>query len=267
MGKAQADLISASGLEDRRRAAVLAIWASSTLDESIQRLQQTLDGSRKVAELAHLLEEIGPAKMEVIRAVRRAAVMMVTSLSQSQSTSRCRELGITQHLKKPVSQTDLLRTILGLLGRVEQAAPVPLDQVEEKREAARHILLAEDNTINQKVATTFLQKMGHSVVVAANGQKALQALEKEAFDLVLMDVQMPEMDGFAATAAIRAHEQTTGNHISIIAMTAHAMKGDRERRLDAGMDDYISKPINQQDFKAAIQRSPLPSGRAKAATT
>jgi signal transduction histidine kinase/DNA-binding response OmpR family regulator len=197
----------------------------------------------------------------------RAAVMMVTSLSQSQSTSRCRELGITQHLKKPVSQTDLLRTILGLLGRVEQAAPVPLDQVEENGEAARHILLAEDNTINQKVATTLLRKMGHFVVVAANGQKALQALEKESFDLVLMDVQMPEMDGFAATAAIRAHEQTTGSHISIIAMTAHAMKGDRERCLEAGMDDYISKPISQQDLKAAIQRSPLPSGRAKAATT
>ena len=134
---------------------------------------------------------------------------------------------------------------------------VSLDQVQEKRETALHILLAEDNTINQRVAVALLQKMGHSVVVAANGQKALQALATEAFNLVLMDVQMPEMDGFAATAAIRAQEQTAGDHIPIIAMTAHAMKGDRERCLNAGMDDYISKPINLQDLKAAIQRSPL----------
>jgi CheY-like chemotaxis protein len=108
--------------------------------------------------------------------------------------------------------------------------------------------------------------MGHSVVVAANGQKALQAFATEAFDLVLMDVQMPEMDGFAATAAIRAQEQT-GSHIAIIAMTAHAVKGDRERCLNAGMDDYISKPISQQDLKAAIQRNPLAPDKAKAATT
>jgi two-component system sensor histidine kinase/response regulator len=196
----------------------------------------------------------------------RATVMMLTSLSQSQNSSRCREIGITRYLKKPISQADLLRTILGVLGRVEQIAPVS-GQVQEKGETALHILLAEDNTINQRVATALLQKMGHSVVVAANGQKALQALEKEAFDLVLMDAQMPEMDGFAATAAIRSQEKITGNHISVIAMTAHAMKGDRERCLDAGMDDYISKPISQQDLKAVIQRSALPSAKAKAATT
>ena len=195
-----------------------------------------------------------------------ATVMMLTSPSQSQQTSRCRELGVTHYLKKPISQADLLRTILGLLGRVEQAEPVSLRPVEEKRETARHILLAEDNTINQKLAVALLQRMGHSVVVAGNGQKALQALAQEAFDLVLMDVQMPEMDGFAATAAIRVQEQTTGNHIPVIAMTAHAMKGDRERCLDAGMDDYISKPVNQQDLKAVIQRSTLLSAKAKAAT-
>jgi signal transduction histidine kinase/DNA-binding response OmpR family regulator len=196
-----------------------------------------------------------------------ATVMMLRSLKQSQHSSRCRELGITRHLKKPISQADLLRTILGLLRRVEQAAPVSLDQVQEKGETARHILLAEDNTINQKVATTLLQKMGHSVVVAGNGQLALQALEKETFDLVLMDVQMPEMDGFAATAAIRAQEQDTGDHISVIAMTAHAMKGDRERCLDAGMDDYISKPISRHDLKAVIERSAVRPAKAKAAVT
>jgi signal transduction histidine kinase/DNA-binding response OmpR family regulator len=194
----------------------------------------------------------------------RATVMMLTSLSQTQRTISCQELGITHHLKKPISQADLLRTIQKQLGRVEKV-PLALEQLKEKPETARHILLAEDNIINQKVATALLQKMGHSVVLAANGQKALQVLEKESFDLILMDVQMPEMDGFAATAAIRSQEKITGSHVAIVAMTAHAMKGDRERCLDAGMDDYISKPISQQDLKAVIQRSFLRSAKANAA--
>ncbi len=196
-----------------------------------------------------------------------ATVMMLTPSSQSRHTDRYRELGITHYLKKPISQADLLRTFLGLLGKVEPAAPVLVSQDQQKCETARHILLAEDNTINQKLAVTLLQRMGHTVVVAANGQKALQALAEEAFDLVLMDVQMPEMDGFAATAAIRFQERSTGSHISVVAMTAHAMKGDRERCLEAGMDDYISKPIAQQDLKAVVQRSALRSAKAKAATT
>ena len=116
------------------------------------------------------------------------------------------------------------------------------------------ILLAEDNPVNQKVAVRFLQKRGHTVVVAESGKKALDAWGKQTFDIILMDIQMPEMDGFEATARIREHEKSTSKHIPIIALTAHAMVGDRERCLAAGLDDYVSKPIDADDLFAAIQR-------------
>ena len=110
------------------------------------------------------------------------------------------------------------------------------------------MLLAEDNPVNRELTLRILSKRGHSVVVAANGRQALDALETQAFDLILMDVQMPEMDGLEATAAIRKSEAITGTHIPIIAMTAHAMKGDRERCLGAGMDAYISKPVQAEEL-------------------
>jgi two-component system, sensor histidine kinase and response regulator len=116
------------------------------------------------------------------------------------------------------------------------------------------ILLVENNLVNQKVATRFLEKKGHKVFLAESGQKALEAWRERAFDVILMDVQMAEMDGFEATAIIREQEKTSGRHTPIIAMTAHAMVGDRERCLAAGMDDYVSKPINAADLFAAIQR-------------
>jgi len=114
-------------------------------------------------------------------------------------------------------------------------------------------LIAEDNLVNQRVATRMLEKRGHSVVVATNGQKALAALEKQKFDVVLMDVQMPDVDGFQATAAIREREKLTGKHLRIIAMTAHAMEGDREKCLAAGMDGYIPKPIQAAEMVASIE--------------
>ena len=113
---------------------------------------------------------------------------------------------------------------------------------------ALRLLLAEDNAVNQRLATRLLEKRGHTVTVAANGRQAVDVLEREPFDLVLMDVQMPEMDGFEATAAIRCREQVHGGHIPIVAMTAHAMKGDRERCLAAGMDGYVSKPLQAQEL-------------------
>ena len=116
------------------------------------------------------------------------------------------------------------------------------------------VLLAEDNLVNQKVAVRFLEKRGHTVVLAESGNKALDAWRKQAFDIILMDVQMPEMDGFEATARIREQEKSTSQHIPIIALTAHAMVGNRERCLAAGMDDYVSKPINATDLFAAIDR-------------
>ena len=116
------------------------------------------------------------------------------------------------------------------------------------------ILLAEDNIVNQRLASTILKKQGHYVTVAANGREALEVLRREAFDIVLMDVQMPEVDGFEATAAIRDQERDTDTHIPIIAMTAYALKGDEERCLAAGMDGYIAKPVRPQELLAVVKR-------------
>jgi len=124
------------------------------------------------------------------------------------------------------------------------------------REASNHlrILLVEDNAVNQVLAARLLEKRGHTVIVAGNGKEALAVLEKQSFDLVFMDVQMPEMDGFAATAAIRAKEKISGNHLAVIAMTAHVMVGDRERCLAAGMDDYLTKPIRPAELTGLLAR-------------
>jgi len=117
-----------------------------------------------------------------------------------------------------------------------------------------HVLVAEDNLVNQRLATRLLEKRGHRVVVAAGGRQALEALETGPFDLVLMDVQMPEVDGLEATAAIRERESSTGEHQPIIALTAHAMKGDQERCLAAGMDGYLAKPIRPQELDAILEK-------------
>src|ERR1017187_7537593 len=129
----------------------------------------------------------------------------------------------------------------------------PRSPVEPSPSAALRILLAEDNKINQFVARRLLEKHGHTVTVAGNGYEAVSLLDREAFDVVLMDVQMPDMDGFEATAAIRVKENGTGRHIPIIAMTAHAMKGDQERCLQAGMDGYVPKPITPAVLFSAIE--------------
>ncbi|MFQ6109766.1 MAG: response regulator, partial [Candidatus Aminicenantales bacterium] len=117
-----------------------------------------------------------------------------------------------------------------------------------------HILVAEDNIVNQKVVCYMLEKQGHQVASAHNGEEVLEALEKDIFDLILMDVQMPKMNGFEATTAIREKEEQTGSHIPIIALTAHAMKGDREKCIETGMDDYISKPVKPEELFRAIER-------------
>ena len=119
---------------------------------------------------------------------------------------------------------------------------------------AARILVAEDNIVNQRVAAALLTKRGHTVTVVNNGREAVDALQRERFDLVLMDVQMPEMDGFEATAAIRRMERDTGRRVRIVAMTAHAMSGDRERCLAAGMDGYLSKPIDQRTLYAVVEQ-------------
>jgi CheY-like chemotaxis protein/two-component sensor histidine kinase len=134
------------------------------------------------------------------------------------------------------------------------AAPAPSSGDGAAAGRVVRVLIAEDNIVNQRVAAGLLTKRGHLVTVVSNGREALEALQHETFDLILMDVQMPEMDGFEATAAIRGQERISGRHVRIIAMTAHAMKGDKERCLTSGMDGYLSKPIDQRSLYAAVEQ-------------
>lgn len=183
-------------------------------------------------------------------------VMMLTSAGQRGDAARCMELGIGAYLLKPVKSADLLFTIQTMLqGECRYAARPSLITRHSIRESQRrlHILLAEDNVVNQKVATKMLERMGHTVSVASNGREAIDMMEQTRFDLVLMDVQMPVMDGFTATGLIREREKTTGEHATILAMTAHAMKGDEEKCLAAGMDGYLPKPIKANELFDALE--------------
>jgi PAS domain S-box-containing protein len=206
-----------------------------------------------------------------------ATVMMLTSGGQPGDIARCRALGIAAYLLKPIKQSDLFDSLVTVLDHSSWAEEKPEEAPTSTGEGAGRclrILLAEDNPVNQKLALRLLQKRGHQVVVAGNGKEALAALEKQPFDVVLMDVQMPEMGGFEATAAIRQkeHQDRSGTprprrHLPVIAMTAHAMKGDRERCLEAGMDGYISKPIQATELYSALEtlvqasaETPAPAG-------
>ncbi len=183
----------------------------------------------------------------------RPLLIMLSSAGQTETSPRGRASGINDHLLKPVKQSDLLDAISSGL-RMEKPA---IDRAETDARHERrplHVLLAEDAPVNQKVAIDLLERRGHNVEVANNGREALAALEAKPFDVVLMDVQMPEMDGLQATRAIRENERETGDHVPIIALTAHAMTGDRERCLEAGMDDYVSKPLHADELYAAVEQ-------------
>jgi CheY-like chemotaxis protein len=179
-----------------------------------------------------------------------AVIMMLTSSGQHGDAARCRALGVAAYLTKPVKHKELLNQIHRVVAdRTQKEKPAAAaERAPTGRDPTMepvNILLAEDNIVNQRVAVGLLRRRGHRVTVANNGREAVAALMHEPFDLVLMDVQMPEMGGLEATTAIRDHEWKTGGHTRIVAMTAHAMTGDRERCLAAGMDGYLSKPINQ----------------------
>jgi two-component system sensor histidine kinase/response regulator len=180
-------------------------------------------------------------------------VMMLTSGGQRGDAARCEELGIAAYLTKPVRQGELREAAVRVLYARQEGLVLPLVTRYSLRDKGNslkslRILLAEDNRVNQKIAIRLLEKRGHHVVLAASGKEALEALAQASFDLVLMDVHMPDMDGIAATIAIREKEKSTGLHQPVIAMTALAMKGDRERCLAAGMDGYLSKPIDLQQL-------------------
>ncbi len=188
-----------------------------------------------------------------------ATILMLSSGRLSGELDRSQDSGIAMYLTKPIKQSELLSAIVNILSTpTAEAKPALVTSARSLPEHWRplRILLAEDNPVNQRLAIRVLEKRGHTVVVAANGAEALTAFQKNAqqpFDLILMDVQMPQMDGYETTAAIRESEKTTQRHIPIIAMTAHAMSGDRERCLAAGMDDYLSKPLDASKLFEQIE--------------
>ena len=203
---------------------------------------------------------------QVLEKIRRnptlagAVIMMLSASLQLADSVRARELGAKQCLIKPVGQSELLDAILlsvGAKSEGEQMIEEPVPMPSEPKKESLRILLCEDNAVNQKLAIRLLEKSGHRVTLAATGRQGLAAWENAGgpgFDVVLMDIQMPEMDGMEATAAIRERERNSGGHIPIIAMTAHAMRGDREKCLAGGMDGYISKPIQAPELIAEIER-------------
>ncbi len=190
------------------------------------------------------------------RKFSRLPVLLLSSHPQDGERPRARQLGVSHYLTKPVQPIELLNAILETLSSAHppttHARPKP-----DQRPGVRtlKILLAEDNAVNRRLAIALLEKQGHAVVVAENGREALEAIEKAPVDLVLMDIQMPVMDGFEAIRAIRAKEQKAGGHLPIVALTAHAMRGDRERCLENGADDYVAKPIQTAELLAAMSRA------------
>jgi len=211
---------------------------------------------------AHMPEKDGFSLAERIIShpeFRSVPIVMLTSAGQAGDARRCRELGIAAYLSKPVSQAELLEAVASAISASQKKPSdrtlVTKHSLRENRRILR-ILLAEDNIVNQTLASRLLEMRGHDVTVVSNGRQALAALEKQAFDVILMDVQMPELDGFETTVAIRESEKSTRKHIPIIALTAHAMKGDKERCLAVGMDGYLSKPIRSSDLFELIERSP-----------
>jgi len=256
----------------RRWGMVPALAASGS--EATAFLGQVEASGRPFALLlidAHMPEMDGFELAEQIQkhpGISRARIIMLTSAGQRGDAARCRELGVAAYLTKPVAQSQLLDSVLEVLGAKALEAEPALITRHSLREGQQklRILLAEDNAVNQRLAVRLLEKRDHAVTVVNDGREALAALEKENFDVVLMDVQMPQLDGFEATALIREREKATGGHLTIIAMTAHAMKGDRERCLAAQMDGYVQKPIKAEELFKEIEsvagQPPAPEGRA-----
>jgi CheY-like chemotaxis protein len=264
-------VVDDSPINRRILEAQLSSWGMKpTLVDGGQRALEQLSAATAAGEpfgLA-LLDEMMPEMDGLMLAERikeephlaSCVLILLSSAGDAAVPVRARELGIARCLTKPVKRSDLLDAILlAISPEATVAEAVRPDETAGGR--ALRILLAEDGVVNQKVAVGLLRSRGHQVVVVNNGIEAIATLESEPFDAVLMDVQMPEMDGLEAAEAIRQREQATGRHVPIIAMTAHAMKGDREACLRAGMDGYVSKPIQPQALFAALdnltQQAPL----------
>jgi two-component system sensor histidine kinase/response regulator len=242
---------------------------STSVEDGEEALVQ-LSSAQNVGEpYALVLTDMHMPKMDgfsLIEQIRQrpelstAIIMMLTSAGHRGDGARCQELGVAAYLLKPIRQSELREAIARVLGAPAQKGAIPLItrySLQDARDPQTilWVLVAEDNAVNQLLATRLLEKRGHRVVMTANGREALEALAKDRFDLVLMDVQMPEMDGLQATVALREKEKEKGDgfHQPVVALTAHAMKGDQERCLAAGMDGYLTKPIGTQELDAILE--------------
>jgi signal transduction histidine kinase/CheY-like chemotaxis protein len=235
------------------RAAVEALTAAATTDRPFQLVlldanMPDMDGFEVAAEAAKRPELSG------------ATIMMLSSSGEYGDQRRCVDLGIAAYLTKPVYSADLLAAIERAIGSKPSAAAQPATRSKAGALAMgaegrrTRILLVEDNVVNQRVASGLLTRRGHHVTLAQDGREALLRLDQESFDVILMDLQMPVMGGLEATVAIRRRERVTGQHVRIVAMTAHAMNSDRERCLAAGMDGYLSKPIDPAMLFAVVEQ-------------
>jgi signal transduction histidine kinase/DNA-binding response OmpR family regulator len=203
---------------------------------------------------AHMPEMDGFALAEQLQHSGAAArIMMLSSADLLTSSERCRTVGIGAYLMKPVTQDELRACVTGLLAPSSTSTPDPVVRpVRKPNEVIKSILVAEDNSVNQKLVQRILTQQGYEVTVVANGRLAIEAYRDRVFDLVLMDVQMPEMNGFEAARMIREYEHPTGTRTPIVALTAHAMSGDREKCVAAGMDGYLTKPLRRDELLATI---------------
>jgi PAS domain S-box-containing protein len=235
-------------------------------EEALVRLSITQNAGEPYALVLtdmHMPKMDGFSLIEQIRQrpeLSAAIIMMLTSAGHRGDGARCQELGVAAYLLKPIRQSELREAIARVLGAPAQKGAIPLVtrySLQDARDPQTilWVLVAEDNAVNQLLATRLLEKRGHRVVMTANGREALEAIAKDKFDLVLMDVQMPEMDGLQATSELRKKEKEKGDgiHQPIIALTAYAMKGDQERCLAAGMDGYLTKPIAPQELDAILE--------------
>jgi len=223
--------------------------------ERLRQAAQTGAPYRLVLTDLHMPERDGFALVEEIRQdseLQDAIVIMLTSGDDVGDLDRCEQLGVAARLLKPIKQSELFDAIMQSLGEcVFESEPLEVD-APEREQRSLDVLVAEDSLVNQKLVKAILDGRGHRVTLASDGEEALTAVQDQNFDVVLMDVQMPVMDGFEAVAKIREMERSNGGHTPIVALTAHAMKGDRERCLEAGMDGYVSKPIHSKQLFEVI---------------
>jgi CheY-like chemotaxis protein len=239
--------------------------------EGVARLRQAKNAGEPFSIVltdVHLPDGDGFDLVEKINrqsALADATIMMFTPGHKLIEAARCRDLGVIAYITKPIRGQELraaLRTahLKASNGVSEGLIPLRTANVPEKRTVrSLKVLLAEDNPINQRLTLRLLEKRGHTVVAAADGVEALEALDREAFDLVLMDVQMPRMDGFQVTSIVREREKLTGAHLPIFAMTANVLKGDEERCLQAGMDGYVPKPVSPKELITVVESVTIPA--------